>query len=78
MKNNIISKKKTKMNFIINNVLPSVILIIGVIGNLFGIIVLARKKLKQIGPNLVYQCLFIADSAYLGNVVLLLASFHVN
>ena len=66
------------MNFIIINVLPLVILITGIIGNLLGNIVISRKKLKQIGPNLVYQCLFIADSAYLGNFVLLLASFHVN
>lgn len=43
---------------------PSVI-ILGTIGNLFGIIVISSKKLKPIGPQNILICMFTLDCIYL-------------
>jgi len=37
------------------------IVILGVFGNLFGLIVISKKKLKKIGPQIAYIALFISD-----------------
>jgi hypothetical protein len=64
----LISEKNTKMvlNFFTNFLLAPIVLVVGLIGNLMGIIVISRKELKKIGPVLVYMLLFIFDSLYLG------------
>lgn len=46
-------------------IMPPAVLIIGVIGNSFGLTVLMRKKLKNIGPCNTYKYLFISDMIYL-------------
>jgi hypothetical protein len=38
------------------------IIILGLFGNLFGLIVISKKKLVKIGPQIVYIALFIFDS----------------
>lgn len=57
------------MKFIINFVLPSFVLITGLIGNLFGYIIISRKKLAKIGPVKIYKYLFAIDSFYLIQIV---------
>jgi hypothetical protein len=47
------------------NVLPLLILGLGLIGNLLGILVLSRKKMDEIGPLKSYRYIFIFDSVYL-------------
>jgi hypothetical protein len=37
------------------------IIILGLFGNLFGLIVISKKKLKKIGPQITYIALFISD-----------------
>ena len=37
------------------------IIILGVFGNLFGLIVISKKKLNKIGPQIAYIALFISD-----------------
>ena len=54
------------LDFFTNFFLAQIILVVGLIGNLMGIIVISRKELKKIGPVLVYMLLFIFDSLYLG------------
>jgi hypothetical protein len=54
------------LNFFSNYLLSPIILVVGLLGNLMGIIVISRKELKKIGPVLVYIFLFIFDSLYLG------------
>ena len=57
------------MKFIINFVLPPFVLITGLIGNLFGYIIISRKKLAKIGPVKIYKYLFAIDSFYLIQIV---------
>jgi len=51
--------------FFLNYVLAPIIFKVGHVGNLFGLIVIGRKKLDKIGPVLIYKFLFITDSIYL-------------
>jgi hypothetical protein len=43
------------------NILAPIIIILGQFGNLFGLIVISRKKLKKIGPQITYIAMFIFD-----------------
>ena len=52
-------------NFFLKYILAPIILIVGHVGNLFGLVVIGRKKLDKIGPVLIYKLLFISDSIYL-------------
>ena len=53
------------MNFNLNTFssqyLGPAIIILGLFGNLFGLIIISKKKLVKIGPQLVYIALFIFD-----------------
>jgi hypothetical protein len=53
------------LDFFTNYILPPIIIIIGLIGNLLGLIVITKKELIKIGPVLIYKFLFILDSIYL-------------
>ena len=54
------------MNYFLYYVLPPLILILGLFGNIMGTLVISGKNLKRIGPVLTYKLLFISDSIYLG------------
>jgi hypothetical protein len=54
------------VDFFTNYILPPVILLLGLFGNIMGIVVFSRKNLKKSGPVLIYKFLFISDSIYLG------------
>ena len=54
------------LNFFVNYLLAPIILLIGLIGNVMGMIVISRKELKKIGPVLIFMFLFIFDSLNLG------------
>jgi len=56
--------------YFINSIFPILILIIGMTGNILGLIVLKSKKLKNIGPILIYKFLFISDSIYLPQIII--------
>jgi hypothetical protein len=51
-------------------VLPLLILCFGLIGNTMGIIVLARKKMIEIGPLNTYRYIFIFDSIYILTLII--------
>lgn len=57
------------IKFIINFVLPPFVLITGLIGNLFGYVIISRKKLAKIGPVKIYKYLYAIDSFYLIQIV---------
>jgi hypothetical protein len=50
-------------------VLPLLILCFGLIGNTMGIVVLARKKMDEIGPLNTYRYIFIFDSIYILTII---------
>jgi hypothetical protein len=54
------------LNFFTNDLLAPIVLVVGLLGNLMGIIVISRKELKKIGPVLIYMFLFIFDTLNLG------------
>ena len=56
-------------NIFVNSVLGPCVFIIGMIGNIFGLIVLYRNKLKGIGPIYIYRSVFIADIIYLPQII---------
>ena len=66
------------LNFFPNYLLSPIILVVGLLGNLMGIIVISRKELKKIGPVLVYMFLFIFDSLYLGIFPFLFSKIFYN
>ena len=45
------------------------IIAIGCIGNIFGLVVLIKGKLKDIGPILIYKFLFIMDTYYIFQIL---------
>ena len=49
------------LNTFSTDYLAPAIIILGLFGNLFGLIVISKKKLKKIGPQTVYIALFIFD-----------------
>ena len=57
-------------HIMLNNILPSCVLMAGLVGNTFGYLVLNRKKINKIGPVLIYKLLFVIDSLYLLQIIL--------
>ena len=55
--------------FFIIYVLPVILLVIGLMGNIMGLNVLRLKKLKKIGPMIVLKYLFLVDSIYLLTII---------
>jgi hypothetical protein len=49
------------LNDFSSNVLAPILIVLGIIGNIFGLIVTSKKQLKKIGPQLVYIAMFIFD-----------------
>ena len=45
--------------YFLNNIFPLIIIITGLIGNSFGLIVMHKKRLKMIGPAKMYKYLFV-------------------
>ncbi len=56
------------LNFFANYLLVPIILVVGLLGNLMGIIVISRKELNKIGPILIFIFLFILDTFNLGTL----------
>jgi len=56
--------------YFINSVFPPLVFLIGMIGNFIGLKVINGKKLKNIGPILIYKFLFITDSIYLPQILI--------
>jgi hypothetical protein len=54
------------LNFFTNYLLVPITFVVGLLGNLMGIIVISRKELGKIGPVLIFIFLFIFDSLSLG------------
>ena len=46
-------------------IFPIIILLSGIVGNFFGCVVMWRKQLEKIGPQITYKLLFISDTLYL-------------
>ncbi len=47
------------LKYFLNNIFPLVIIITGLVGNTFGLIVMRKKRLKMIGPAEMYKYLFV-------------------
>ena len=45
-------------------IFPAIILALGIFGNIFGLLVITRKRLEKIGPKLVQNFLFLFDFIY--------------
>ena len=54
------------LDFFTNYLLAPIILVVGLLGNIMGIIVVSRKGLEKIGPVLIYMFVFILDILNLG------------
>jgi hypothetical protein len=54
------------LDFFTNYLLAPIILVVGLLGNIMGIIVVSRKGLEKIGPVLIYMLVFILDILNLG------------
>ncbi len=52
-------------NFFLKYVLAPLIFALGLFGNILGLKLIGKKKLKNIGPILIYKLVFITDSIYL-------------
>lgn len=50
--------------------IPPILLIFGIFGNIAGLIVISRKKLHKIGPQKMYQYLFMSDSFILTEIII--------
>ena len=60
------------IDFFVYYIFAPVVLGIGLIGNSLGITVLVKsKKLKKIGPILIYKFLFISDTFYLLQIMII-------
>lgn len=55
--------------FFVYFILPPLILILGLFGNLIGLLVLLRPKLEKIGPRVIYGFLFIMDTFFLIQII---------
>jgi hypothetical protein len=66
------------LNFFAKYLLAPIILVVGLLGNIMGIIVISRKDLKKIGPVLIYMFLFIFDNFNLGIYSFLFLKFICN
>jgi len=53
----------------VNSVIGPIVFTLGMIGNLLGLIVISREKLKDIGPIYIYRGLFISDAIYLPQII---------
>jgi len=56
-------------DFLLNYFFSPLILFIGLIGNTFGLRVLFKKELINIGPRDIYIYLFLSDSFYLFQII---------
>ena len=54
---------ETDFQFFVKNVFPILIIVLGTVDNIFGLLVLNRKKLKKIGPVEMYKYLFVVGMA---------------
>jgi len=57
-------------NYFVQHLMAPVILIIGLIGNTFGLTVLVRKNMINVGPRNMYRYLFIMDTLYLVFIII--------
>ena len=64
--------------YFINMILPALILLFGLFGNIIGLVALSRKNLTKIGPVHVYRLLLTIDSVFLNLVVQKYLQFGFN
>ena len=58
-------QKKTKMiwyEFFVKYLMQPIILLLGLVGNMIGLVIFLRKKMVKIGPLHMYQILFAIDT----------------
>ena len=56
---------------------PPIIILFGLFGDIMGLIVVSRKKMKKLGPILIFKCLFISNNIYLGILINLAYSYSI-
>ena len=70
---NINKKEKMFINpleIVVYYALPLIILIIGLVGNIFALIILKDKKLEKIGPIFIYRMMFAIDTLFLLGILI--------
>ena len=55
--------------FFVYYICPPLILAIGLICNTSGLVAFANKKLSNVGPCIIYRCLFVSDKIYLVQII---------
>lgn len=60
---------KNDVEYLVYFIIPTIIFLIGIIGNILGLIVLKCKKLSKIGPIRTFRFLFVMDTIYLLSVL---------
>ena len=55
--------------FVFINIFPPFVLINGLIGNTFGLIAFAIKKLTNAGPSIINRFLFVSDKIHLVQII---------
>jgi len=58
-------------SFFINYIFPSLVFLLGLFGNIFGLITLSNKAMEDIGTKLTFQYMFISDSVFLFPFIIL-------
>ena len=61
--------------FFLKYIFPLLILAFGLIGNTLGLIVLKKKDLSNIGPKNTYMYLFVTDSFYLLQIIVVIFQY---
>ena len=66
--------------FFVIYLMAPIILIFGIVGDVFGLLVLQRKKLVKIGPRGMYRFLFVMDIINLLSIIVnyLNSAFNIN
>ena len=53
------------LNIISAKIFAPIVIILGSLGNFVGLYIISNKKLKQMGPHIIYICMFVLDCIYL-------------
>jgi len=56
---------ETRIIYFVQYLMAPIILLLGLIGNMLGFAVFARKPIRKIGPQIIYTFLFACDTLYL-------------
>ena len=68
-KNKNLEIRNMALDYFSTFIFSPMVFIIGLFGNTMGFVVVSRKRLKNMGPILIYKFLFLSDIIYSGNLI---------